>query len=311
VTRRILVLCATAATALARESFIVTPEWLSKRMGVKPAPVVIEASWAKLADAKDYHAGHIPGAVHLNTDEFENGYPQWRLRPDHDLHAVIGRHGIGPDTTVVVYGKQTIAAARVWWVMHYAGVRDVRLLDGGFEAWRRAGHPVETQTRPPRPVAFRGKTRGHLLATTGDVVARRESAALVDVRSREEFEGRVSGYTYLDRKGRIPGAIHADNAGQTGAAYMRSDGSLRGVEEIRRLWQDRGVPLGGKEIIFYCGGGWRSSLALLYALELGIENARNYSDGWSGWSTVYGKDPEARGGTPGWRQDGTGRPLEP
>ncbi len=70
----------------------------------------------------------------------------WRLRDLPELHQAIGRFGITPETTVV-YGKKLIAAARVWWILKYAGVADVRLLDGGVDAWEAAGYPVERRYR--------------------------------------------------------------------------------------------------------------------------------------------------------------------
>ena len=93
------VLAATPSSEL-----IVSPAWLKGRMAATGERlVVIEASWTpSLQAATDYHAGHIPGAIHLNTDELENGYPRWRLRPLAELHNVIGGLGIGPDTAVVV-----------------------------------------------------------------------------------------------------------------------------------------------------------------------------------------------------------------
>ncbi|MBM3782811.1 MAG: sulfurtransferase [Acidobacteria bacterium] len=265
---------------------VVDVEWLraaQRRLGARL--VVAEASWAADGSAPQYAAGHIPGAIHINTDVFENGRPSWHLRPVPELHAALGRLGIGPETTVVVYSQQTIAAARVWWVMEYAGVRDVRYLDGGLGAWKRAGLPADTATVFLPPVRFSGRPRPQVLATTARVRQAR-NAVLADVRSVAEFRGETSGYSYLDAKGRIPGAISAGNADDATRLYQNPDGTLRRAEEIRALWQRTGILTGG-EVIFYCGSGWRSSLAYLYARRLGLRRVRNYSDGWSGWSTIF------------------------
>jgi thiosulfate/3-mercaptopyruvate sulfurtransferase len=279
--------------------------------------VVLEASWATLEAAKDYHAGHIPGAIHFNTDDLETGSPRWRLREVEDLHRVFGQAGITPETCVIVHGRRLIAAARVWWALKYAGVSDVRILDGGFEAWRAAGYPVETTIRKLRPVSFAGPVAPGMLATTEYVHERLGSSDvwLADVRSEAEFRGRSSGYAYLDAVGRIPGAVHAGDADDGARLYVRGDGRLRAPAEILEHWRRQGiVPAAAgerleREVIFYCGGGWRSSLAFFHAWLLGFENIRNYSDGWSGWSTRYIEDPAARGATPGWRQEPTGRPI--
>ena len=277
--------------------------------------VILEASWGKTEDAKDYRNGHLPGAIHGNTDDFENGYPMWRLKALPDLHQAIGNYGITPDTTVIVYGKELIAAARVWWILKYAGVTDVRLLDGGVKAWETAGYPVEKEIQTPQPVAFSGRASSHWLATTSYVRQHHRNHAnvvLADVRSAAEFSGRVSGYDYLDRKGRIPGAVHCGDANDASYLYKKRDGTLRSPADILAMWRERGIVSTiddsrfDREVIFYCGGGWRSSVAIFYAWLMGYENVRNYSDGWGGWSTNYVRDPEAR---KGWRQESTGNPI--
>ena len=268
--------------------------------------VILEASWANIDKAEDYRRGHIPGAIHLNTDELENGFPRWKLRPERELQPVIGQHGITPQTTVIVYGQQLVAAARVWWVLKYAGVADVRLLDGGFEMWEALGYPRETVLQTPVPVAFEARVNSNLLATTGYVRSNLESQRLwlADARSEAEFKGNKSGYQYLDCKGRIPTSIAIGNADDRSALYTRRDGRLRDPAEVDALWRERGMVATkqtgsfDREVIFYCGGGWRSSLAFFYAWLLGYQNVRNYSDGWSGWSTVYVPDPAVHGGTP-------------
>ncbi len=279
--------------------------------------VVLEASWGNIDRAKEYRKGHVPGAIHFNTDDLEVGYPTWKLRSPRELHEVIGRHGITHKTTVVVYGRQMIAAARVWWVLKYAGVADVRLLDGGFPMWTALGYARETTIRTPTPVTFAAQVNFSVLATTDPIRAALGSSVswLIDVRSDAEFAGRKSGYDYLDSKGRIPGAIAGGNADDGSALYTRSDGRLRDPSEIEELWRKLGIVathspgLFDREVIFYCGGGWRSSLAYYYAWLLGYQNIRNYSDGWAGWSTDYVADPTAKGSTPGWRQQGSANPI--
>jgi thiosulfate/3-mercaptopyruvate sulfurtransferase len=306
-----------------RAESVVSPGWVKalldfqKGAGPRPAGyrnerfVILETSWASLAEARDYHAGHLPGAIHLNTDELENGYPRWLLRPVPELHRVIGARGITPRTTVIVYGRQTVAAARVWWVLQYAGVSDVRLLDGGLSAWTAEGYLVETTGNAPQPVTFTAKVHTEWVATTNYVKAhfRERQTLLADSRSRAEYLGERSGYEYLDFKGRIPRAVHVGDADDAARLYVKPNGALRDVNEIRALWEQAGLITDGREVIFYCGSGWRSSLAFLYAWLMGFERIRNYSDGWAGWSTVYLPDRRAKGSTPGWRQRRTRNPI--
>ena len=301
-----------------RREVIVTPSWVKQqREALGERLVVLEVSWDVKKELKEYRAGHVPGAIHFDTDDFENGSPRWYLRPANELQNAIGRAGISPSSTVVVYGKQLIAAARVWWVLLYAGVADVRFLNGGYEAWIRAGLAGEKTLNQPKAVPFRARVRSEYLATTGYVLQHylHNQVWLADVRSREEYRGEVSGYSYLDAAGRIPGAIHAQNADDSAAIYQNRDGTLRDVEQIRGLWQKVGLVNSNgtfeREVVFYCGTGWRSSLAFLYAWVTGVDRVRNYSDGWSGWSTIYRKAPGRAGSTPGWQQVRSDNPVEP
>ena len=283
---------------------IVTAAWLAAaQLRWDKQLVVAEASWASASEADEYIAGHIPGAIHVNTDVFENGPPRWHLRPVAELHAALGELGIAPDSIVVVYGHSTVTAARVWWVMEYAGVRDVRYLDGGLEAWKRGGFPVETTQAVLPPTKFDAAAREHVLATTSYVREHGE-AIVVDVRSAKEYRGEVSGYAYLDAKGRIPGARMAGVSDDSARLYQNFDGTLLGSDEVRQQWQNAGV-LDGPKIIFYCGNGWRSSLAFLQARAMGLRGMRNYSDGWSGWSTVYEQTPGSE-----WQQRPSANPID-
>lgn len=307
---------------------VVTPAWVNAvqqfhhgKITRRPAMynnlnfVMIETGWGDVSNAKDYRAGHIPHAIYLNTDEFENGYPRWHLKPVKELQAVIGKLGITNETTVIVYSKQTIAAARVWWILNYAGVSDVRILDGGFAAWQAAGFAGETTIHNPRAVTFTATPREHWRATTTYVQEQLESGRvwLADARSMAEYRGEVSGYDYLLQRGRIPGAVPIGDADDKAMLYQTAAGHLLSPAEIAARWKRAGLKsidnYFEREVIFYCGSGWRSSLTFLYAYLLGYQNIRNYSDGWSGWSTTYTQDAQEAGITPGWKQETSGHPV--
>jgi len=320
------------AGRVARPETLVSPGWVRAAIthrdgeyrGERPAGwrhdrfVVVEAAWVRPGESAAHDRGHVPGAVLLNTEDLENGYPRWQLRPGGELQRAIGRVGITPEATVVVYGRSLIAAARVWWILGYAGVSDVRLMDGGFEAWRDAGYGVEKGWRAVEATTFAAKPRTHWLATTDEVKARLATGDvwLGDLRSVEEFAGATSGYSYLDARGRLPGAVHLGDADDRSPLYGTRDGRLRPPRDVLALWQDQGLALSDdarsfrKDVVFYCGGGWRSSLAFFYAWLLGLENVRNYSDGWAGWSTHYVPDSTSGGSTAGWRQSRTTNPID-
>ncbi|MCJ8704506.1 thiosulfate sulfurtransferase YnjE, partial [Escherichia coli] len=130
---------------------LVYPQWLhdlqqGKEVTAKPAGdwKVIEAAWGA---PKLYLISHIPGADYIDTNEVESE-PLWNKVSDEQLKAMLAKHGIRHDTTVILYGRDVYAGARVAQIMLYAGVKDVRLLDGGWQTWSDAGLPVERGTPP-------------------------------------------------------------------------------------------------------------------------------------------------------------------
>lgn len=278
--------------------------------------LIFETQWGTLTDAAAYNAGHIPGAIHSNSDTYENGFPRWFLLPDTELKAAVGSMGITPDTTVIVYSDSTIFAARLWWILKYAGVTDVRFMNGGYQQWVASGYPTETTVNNPVPVTYNGAVNPAYIATTAYAAANYNAATtqMVDVRTGGEYAGLISGYGYLVNKGRIPGAIWAYDADDSSRIYQDSDGTLRSYTEIRNFWNSLKLD-SSNELIFYCGGGYRSSLTFFYANLMGYANIRNYSDGWAGWSTSYTQDatyvknPAIPGSTDGWLQNPSGRPF--
>ncbi|MBF0412970.1 MAG: sulfurtransferase [Desulfamplus sp.] len=297
--------------------------------------IIFETQWGTLDDAAAYKAGHIPGAIHSNSDIYENDYPRWFLLPDNDVHKAMGNMGITEDTTVVVYSDSNIFAARLWWILMYAGVKDVRYLNGGYKQWVADGYKYEETINEPITTTFRGSVKPEYIATVDDVFNSYADTAnlfLADVRSYKEYIGEISGYSYVAQKGRIPNSVWCHDADDSGGIYVDSDGTTRNYTELMKLWNSFGIKSeitpsvynssdaglsgngGGmfeKEVVFYCGSGYRSALTFMYAHLMGYENVRNFSDGWEGWSTSYRKDESCTDSiTPGWCQDPSGRPIE-
>jgi 3-mercaptopyruvate sulfurtransferase SseA len=272
--------------------------------------LIFETQWGP---ADVYLDGHVPGAIHSDSDIYENDYPRWFLLFDGDLHDAMADMGITEDTTVIVYSDSPIFAARLWWILMFAGVTDVRILNGGYQYWTANGLGGETTINNPTPATFTGSSVPDHIATTDYVFANYTDTAtlvLADVRSSAEYIGNESGYRYLRAKGRIPNGIWAYDADDSSMIYRDSDNTLRSYTEIRDMWEQLGI-MPDKEIIFYCGDGYRSALAFFYAYLMGFENIRNYSDGWKDWSTQYTEDAVAcaRSITPNWCQDPSGRPI--
>jgi thiosulfate/3-mercaptopyruvate sulfurtransferase len=243
-------------------------------------------------EADAFAAGHIPGAGYLDTAWFERE-PLWNRIPDAELARLLPGLGIRHDVTVVLYGRNLLAAARVAHLLLVAGVADVRLLDGGLSAWNRAGLALEQGPPMRYPAAHDFGTacpmRPDYLVDMDQVrsLLAHGDGALVSIRTRAEFVGETSGYCYIDTSGDIPGALWGQ-AGDDGdvnsmTAYLDGDGRMKPAATIRRMWHAAGIH-GDRRTVFFCGTGWRASLAFFYAWLMGWEHIAVYDGGWCEWS---------------------------
>ena len=234
----------------------------------------------------------------------------WNRRSPSELEAAMRELGITFDTTVILYGRDTeghanekwpgrragqIAAARAALILTYCGVEDVRLLDGGFDRWVQAGHPLETTRRSPEEAPSFGAripARPDVIVDieeAKEILSDVDRAALVSVRTWREHIGEVSGYNYIQPAGRIAGDVWG-NCG-TDAYHMQHyrnvDNTMRAYPEIARNWADAGIT-SEKWVAFYCGTGWRASETWFYAHVMGWSRVAVYDGGWLEWSS----DPE-------------------
>lgn len=249
----------------------------------------VEVSWG--GAAVSYSKGHVPRSFHVNTDHFEPP-PSWKLGNPDVLKRFATQYGFQADDTVIISGKDPTAGFRLAIVLQYMGVADVRVLNGGFAAWKAAGYVVETRSHPaPKVKSFgvRIPRRPALIDDTRRVKARLLKPGnfkLVDTRTWAEFTGKTSGYKYHFRKGRIPGSTYGQ-AGFTGAnsltPYRNIDNTMRNADEIVALWKQAGIST-DKHLTFMCGGGWRAAEVLTFSRVIGVPNTSLYSDGWIGWS---------------------------
>lgn len=254
---------------------------------------------------EEYEDGHIPGSLYLDSNWLEASH-DWNRRSPEELESVLASLGISPDTTVILYGRDTvgnpgekwpgrragqIAATRAAAILRYAGVEDVRLLDGGYDHWVTAGHPLESENRAPQPIDSFGLAipqRPDVIVDIDDarqILLDREGAALVSVRTWKEHTGQVSGYNYIEPKGRIAGDVWG-NCGSDAyhmQHYRNVDNTMRAYPEIAANWAEAGITP-DKWVAFYCGTGWRASETWFYAYLMGWERIAVYDGGWFEWS---------------------------
>lgn len=288
--------------------------------------VIVETGWGQVGDK--YNSGHVPGAIWVNTDEIEydcfnarNDWPVdsgspacwdrstteeeddakglgpddtlprnwWNLYPDEYLLPGIAYMGIDKNTTVVVYGDSDSAAARVLWALMYAGVEDVRFLNGGKTAWTTAGYSLETTANArvsvdffdpdntTRTTAIHPEFKTEIPFVRDVVNGLEGDAQMIDIRSRDEYIGATAPYSYIPTSGRIPGAIWSSDE------FTNDDGTLVEPSEIYTLLRTQGISL-ENHMSFYCGTAWRSSLAWFYTYMMGYTDISNFDSSWFEWS---------------------------
>ncbi len=293
-----------AMDSLTNYQTLVTAGWVQDLIdGNSPATydgndyVILECSYDK-----DNGTGFIPGAVSIHPCYMESKnnsaiyYPSYstpddgNLLPGDELQAALADLGITSDTLVIVYGNGRIipmTSCRVAWSLMYAGVKDVRILNGGFTAWTGNGGTIVDEPAEPAPAAAFGDvpTRPELLASTAYVEDISEGtntdSVLVDVRGLDEYTGTKQDlYPFFLETGHIPGAIWNDN--WTVLVDMDDD-TMRCYTEVAAHWEDLDIT-SAVEPIFYCGTGWRSTIGFFHAYLMGYPAMRNYDGSLYEWS---------------------------
>jgi thiosulfate/3-mercaptopyruvate sulfurtransferase len=284
---------------LMRWQQLVSPAWVAALLAGRPLIAAPSRHWRLFEVGFEASAafarGHIPGAGYIDTTQLEQG-PLWNKVPDRALEQVLLSHGIRHDVCVVLYARNPLAAARAAHLMLYAGVGDVRLLDGGFDAWSRAALPL-AQGRAAQPLpasdfgaVFPAHPEYLFDMSQARSLLQQADGALVSTRTWNEFVGYTSGYSYIEAKGDIPGA----RWGRAGADHdvnsmteFHHAGRMKPAADICRMWSDAGVH-SGQHTVFYCGTGWRASLAFFYAWLMNWERIGVFDGGWCEWS----RDPD-------------------
>ena len=272
----------------------VSPGWLDQVIkGGKPEHydndqfMVFEVSWGALEKA-DAYKQHIVGAYHFDTDWVENA-PVWNLSNTAVIEKNLLANGITADKTIVLYSDNQLAALRVLWALTWAGVKDVRFLNGGLRAWVEQGYPTETRVNTPEPaesfgVKIPANPQVNISMPAEAMAAQKDGLKLVSNRSWNEYIGKVSGYDYIHGKGEPKGAIwgFAGTDSSNMADYYDPDGTLRNPNEIFALWQGQGIRRGDK-LAFYCGTGWRAGVPWFMTRMAGWPDTYIYDGGWNAW----------------------------
>jgi thiosulfate/3-mercaptopyruvate sulfurtransferase len=247
------------------------------------------ATLIDLRPAEDFALGHIEGARHLDiygvslNDSSEAPLAAFLAI----FRNLFGSRGVSRERPVVIYDHESgERAARAVWLLAVLGHPDVRLLDGGTQAWTAAGGkllrtsqapaPPDPAKAPPASPPFKGTQDLGLLATRSDVerAIGDASTVILDVRRESEYRGTER---RARRAGTVPGAVHV-----FWREHLDAMGAFRPAAEMRELYLSRGVSP-DKTVIPFCQGGYRSASTFLALKSLGYPRVRNYVSSWGEW----------------------------
>jgi thiosulfate/3-mercaptopyruvate sulfurtransferase len=288
-----------------RDQVLVTADWVEQHLD-DPSVVLVEVD----EDVSAYDTGHIAGAVRIDwTDDLQDPVRRDLLTKT-QFEALLSRKGIGNDDTVVLYGgNNNWFAAYAYWYFKLYGHRDVRLLDGGRKRWELDSRALTTDVVEREPTQYvANEPDRSIRAFRDDVVAAIGSQNLVDVRSPDEYAGRLLAPAHLPQEqsqhpGHVPTAI---NVPWSRAA--NDDGTFKSDDELASLYGASGLDP-DRHTVAYCRIGERSAHTWFVLHELlGHENVKNYDGSWTEYGSLVGV-PIQLGSEPG-APGGGGSPEE-
>ena len=270
---------------MARSDVLVSADWAQSNLDT-PTVVFVEVD----EDASAYDTGHIAGAVKLDWKKDLQDAVKRDFVDAQQFSKLLSDRGISNDDTVVLYGgNNNWFAAYAYWYFKLYGHEDVRLLDGGRKKWELDGRPLSTDTVERPTTSYSAKAPDNTIrAFRDEVIAAIGTKNLVDVRSPDEFSGKILAPAHLpqeqsQRPGHIPGAI---NVPWSKAA--NEDGTFKSDEDLAKLYAEAGLD-GEKETIAYCRIGERSSHTWFVLKELlGHKNVKNYDGSWTEYGSLVG-----------------------
>lgn len=275
---------------------LINADQLARRMG-SPSLRIADTRWY-LADVRqgrrEYGESHIPGARFLDVEDDlstpgrgagRHPLPQWD-----DFRRTLGGNGISPDSDVVIYDtRDGSIAARLWWMLRRLGHESVWVLDGGWEAWLRAGFPVTDKVPAYDPVEYPSGVIAGGFIDRNELRNRLGELVVLDARAPERYQGLEEPVDPI--AGHIPTALSAFHGGN-----VNEDGTFLEAARLRARFTDLGAG-GSKPVVTYCGSGVTSCHNVLAMHLAGLPEPLLYPGSWSDWSTE--DFPVATGPEPG------------
>ena len=231
-----------------------------------------------------YNKGHIPGAVSLDVIgqlSDPKGRVPLLILPESQFENLMGKLGIGNDTTVVVYDEfGGTWAARLWWALMYYGHNNVKILNGGLGKWKAEGREIETEASVATPTVFKAKTQARLIADIEDVkqAIEQDNIYLVDALNADHHFGRKPFGPNVAPPGHIPSAINIPGPSN----INKENGLLLAPVELKEHWSKLKANSQDK-VITYCGAGYYGAFDLFALYQLGYSRVSLYDGSWIEW----------------------------
>jgi thiosulfate/3-mercaptopyruvate sulfurtransferase len=266
---------------------LVSTEWAAQHLN-DPKIRLVEVD----VDTSAYDQGHIPGAVGWNWQTQLQDNIRRDLITKQALEQLLGRSGISSDTTILLYGdNNNWFAAYALWQLKYYGHKDARLINGGRKKWAAENRPLTTEAPKITPATYRATGPDESIRARKEdvfaIIENRNRGHLVDVRSVDEFTGKIIAPPGMSetaqRAGHIPTAANVP-----WAQAANEDGTFKSADQLQQLYGSKGVN-GKDEVIAYCRIGERSShtwFVLKYLL--GFDRVKNYDGSWTEWGNLVG-----------------------
>jgi thiosulfate/3-mercaptopyruvate sulfurtransferase len=270
---------------MARSDVLVSTDWAESNLDATNT-VFVEVD----EDTSAYDGGHIAGAVRLDWKTDLQDQVKRDFVDAQQFSKLLSDKGISNDDTVILYGgNNNWFAAYAYWYFRLYGHENVKLLDGGRKKWELDGRPLSSDAVSRSATSYTAKAPDNAIrAFRDEVIAAIGKKNLVDVRSPDEFSGKILAPAHLpqeqsQRAGHIPGAI---NVPWSKAA--NEDGTFKSDEDLAKLYAEAGLD-GQKETIAYCRIGERSSHTWFVLQELlGHNNVKNYDGSWTEYGSLVG-----------------------
>ena len=284
------------AAELSEEAKAIFPDGLDK-------VVLVDVSWGNARTSAYFTEGHVPGAVHINTDCYERPRvyvpekrseyaKEWRLIPLEEFRdSVCTQYGITKDSTVIVTGPGTAPLGRLSFMLRSVGVK-VYVMTGTLKAWKYNGYELDTDPSTlviPESVDDFGSDE---IANPDEIIwndtiekilSGEVDGTVADNRGDDEWGGKYSGYSYHDLAGHVDGAVKCTQDTDGSQNFSNADDTARTQEEIVGYMASCGVDA-NKLTAFYCGDSWGAAYIAYWCQSVDLNNIKEWGTGWIPWS---------------------------